>query len=88
MTLTAVPEIVDPVYDPLSDVDPERELTCECDHHGIPCGKRATVRVTAVCQVVECGCGAWTAMACAACLEAWRRLARRDGVHLRIHPLR
>jgi len=84
MTLTAVPEIVDP----LLDLDPERELTCDCEHDGIRCGEPAAARVTAICQVVDCDCGAWTAMACAGCLESWKQLAQRDGVRLRIHPLR
>jgi len=84
MTLIALPDIADPVL----DVDPERELSCECVHDDTPCGEPAAARATAMCQVVDCDCGAWSAMVCARCLRYWKELARRDGVRLRIHPLR
>jgi hypothetical protein len=81
MTLTAVPHVAD------LDPDLDQRPTCECRHDEGPCGKPATAWVTAVCQVPDCECGAWSGMACTYCLISWKRMARRDGVRLRIHPL-
>jgi len=80
MTLSVVTDVADP--------DLDEPLACECRHDGGPCGEPATARVTAVCREPGCDCGAWVGMACSYCLISWKRMARRDGVQLRVHPLR
>ncbi len=87
MTLTALPTIADPTCDLGATLDLDHDLRCECEHRHGPCDAPATACVTAVCQVVACDCGAWLALACAACLSAWEHLAREEGVQLCVHPL-
>jgi len=85
MTLTVVPEILDPDLDPHPGL--HLEPTCECDHEYAPCGDPATTRVTALCRLEGCACGPWTALACEVCLVGWRRAAKTGGYELRVHPL-
>lgn len=80
MTLSVVPHVC--------DLDLDQPLTCECLHERRRCGEPASARVTAVCQAPDCDCAAWSRIACASCLISWKRMARRDGVRLQIHPLR